>query len=84
MIFLWVKHELSYDRFHVIYDRIFRAIEHEELSGEEVPFHSQQAPVLGSVYLLLPALPQLSGKEMSFSMLFQGNMIYRVFNRLHS
>lgn len=49
LIFLWVQHELSFDRFHVNADRIFRAIEHEKLSGGEVLSYSQQAPALGPI-----------------------------------
>ncbi|MBN1271832.1 MAG: ABC transporter permease [Candidatus Aminicenantes bacterium] len=49
MIFLWVQHELSYERFHVNSDRIFRAIEHEELSGGEVLSYIQQPPALGPI-----------------------------------
>ena len=49
MIFLWVQHELSYDRFHVNSDRIYRAIEHEQLSGGEILSYSQQAPALGPI-----------------------------------
>ncbi|MBW1911591.1 MAG: ABC transporter permease [Deltaproteobacteria bacterium] len=49
LIFLWVQEELSYDRFHVNADRIFRLIEFEYLSnGEELAF-SQQCPELAAV-----------------------------------
>jgi hypothetical protein len=49
LILIWVQDELSYDRFHANSDRIFRAIEHEELSGGETLSYSQQSPALGPV-----------------------------------
>ncbi|MBN1274517.1 MAG: ABC transporter permease [Candidatus Aminicenantes bacterium] len=32
LILLWVQHELSFDRFHENADRLFRAVEHEQMS----------------------------------------------------
>jgi putative ABC transport system permease protein len=49
LILIWVQDELSYDRFHANADRIFRAIEHEELAGGEVLSYTQQGPALGPV-----------------------------------
>ncbi len=49
LILLWVQDELSYDQFHTNSDRIFRVIEHEELSGGEVLSYTQQSPALGPV-----------------------------------
>ncbi|MCF7794609.1 MAG: ABC transporter permease [Candidatus Cloacimonetes bacterium] len=37
LILLWVRHELSYDRFHVNVDNIFRVVEMQEQSGEPFP-----------------------------------------------
>jgi hypothetical protein len=49
LIFLWVQDELSYDRFHVNADRIFRLIEFEDLSSGEVLVFKQQGPELSAV-----------------------------------
>jgi hypothetical protein len=49
LILIWVQDELSYDRFHTNSDRIFRAIEHEELAGGETLSYTQQGPALGPV-----------------------------------
>jgi putative ABC transport system permease protein len=49
LIFLWVQEELSYDRFHVNANRIFRMIEFEYLSNGEVLAYSQQGPELAAV-----------------------------------
>ena len=49
LILIWVQDELRYDRFHANSDRIFRAIEHEELSGGETLSYTQQGPALGPV-----------------------------------
>ena len=49
LIFLWVQDELSYDRFHVNADRIFRLIEFEDLSSGEVLVFTQQGPELAAV-----------------------------------
>lgn len=49
LIFLWVQDELSYDRFHVNADRIFRLIEFEDLSSGEVLVFTQQGPELATV-----------------------------------
>jgi ABC-type antimicrobial peptide transport system permease subunit len=49
LIFLWVQEELSYDRFHVNADRIFRMIEFEYLSNGEELAYSQQGPELAAV-----------------------------------
>ncbi len=49
LIFLWVQDELSYDRFHVNAHRIYRTIEHEQLSNGDVLSYSQQAPALAAV-----------------------------------
>lgn len=48
LIFLWVQDEVSYDRFHVNAARIYRTIEHEQLSNGEVLSYSQQAPALAA------------------------------------
>jgi len=48
LIFLWVQDELSYDRFHVNADRIFRLIEFEDLSSGEVLVFTQQGPELAA------------------------------------
>ena len=37
LIFLWVHHELSFDRFHENAERIFRVVEMQEQSGEPFP-----------------------------------------------
>ena len=37
LIFLWVHHELSFDRFHTNSHRIFRVVEMQEQSGEPFP-----------------------------------------------
>ncbi len=37
LIFLWVHHELSFDRFHANAHRIFRVVEMQEQSGEPFP-----------------------------------------------
>ncbi len=37
LILLWVRHELSYDRFHKNADRIFRVVEMQDQSGEPFP-----------------------------------------------
>ena len=37
LILLWVRHELSFDRFHDNADRIFRVVEMQEQSGEPFP-----------------------------------------------
>jgi hypothetical protein len=49
LIFLWVQDELSYDRFHTNADRIYRVIEHEELSSGEILSYSQQGPALAPI-----------------------------------
>ncbi len=49
LIFLWVQDELGYDRFHNNADRIFRVIEHEELSSGEILSYSQQGPALAPI-----------------------------------
>ncbi len=49
LIFLWVQDELGYDRFHTNADRIYRVIEHEELSSGEVLSYSQQGPALAPI-----------------------------------
>ena len=49
LIFLWVQDELGYDRFHTNADRIFRVIEHEELSSGEILSYTQQGPELGPI-----------------------------------
>jgi len=49
LIFLWVQDELNYDRFHTKAERIFRVIEHEELSNGAVLSYSQQAPELAPI-----------------------------------
>ncbi len=49
LIFLYVQHELSYDRFHVNAKRIFRMIEFEYLTNDETLAFSQQGPELASV-----------------------------------
>lgn len=49
LIFLWVQDELGYDRFHTNADRIFRVIEHEELSSGEILSYTQQGPALGPI-----------------------------------
>lgn len=57
MIFLWVQHELSYDRFHVNADRLFRTIEFEKITGGEVLAYTQQAPALAP--LLKSGYPEI-------------------------
>ncbi|MFC2160511.1 ABC transporter permease [Acidobacteriota bacterium] len=49
LIFLWVQDELGYDRFHSNADRIYRVIEHEQVSSGEVLSYSQQSPELASI-----------------------------------
>jgi len=49
LIFLWVQDELGYDRFHTNADRIYRVIEHEELSSGEILSYSQQGPALAPI-----------------------------------
>ena len=49
LIFLWVQEELSYDRFHTNAHRIYRVIEHEELSSGEILSYTQQSPELAAV-----------------------------------
>jgi len=49
LIFLWVQDELGYDRFHNNADRIYRVIEHEELSSGEILSYSQQGPALAPI-----------------------------------
>jgi putative ABC transport system permease protein len=49
LIFLWVQDELGYDRFHTNADRIYRVIEHEELSSGEVLSYPQQGPALAPI-----------------------------------
>ena len=40
---LWVQHELSYDRFHEDFDRLYRVEEDQYYSGEE-PYHVNVTP----------------------------------------
>ena len=49
LIFLWVQDELSYDRFHTKAHRIFRVIEHEDLTSGEILSYTQQSPELAAV-----------------------------------
>jgi putative ABC transport system permease protein len=49
LIFLWVQDELGYDRFHANANRIYRVIEHEELSSGEILSYSQQGPALAPI-----------------------------------
>lgn len=49
LIFLWVQDELGFDRFHTNADRIYRVIEHEELSSGEILSYSQQGPALAPI-----------------------------------
>jgi ABC-type antimicrobial peptide transport system permease subunit len=49
LLFLWVQDELSYDRFHTDADRIYRVIEHEEMSNGEVLSFTQQSPELAPI-----------------------------------
>ncbi|MCJ7579281.1 MAG: ABC transporter permease [Candidatus Aminicenantes bacterium] len=49
LIFLWVQDELGYDCFHTNADRIYRVIEHEELSSGELLSYTQQGPELASI-----------------------------------
>ena len=47
---LWVEHELSYDRFHSDYQRLYRVEEDQYYSGEE-PYHVNVTPyVSGPVW----------------------------------
>jgi len=47
---LWVQHELSYDRFHEDYERLYRVEEDQYYSGEE-PYHVNVTPyVSGPVW----------------------------------
>jgi predicted permease len=47
---LWVQHELSYDRFHEDFDRLYRVEEDQYYSGEE-PYHVNVTPfVSGPVW----------------------------------
>jgi len=45
LILLWVRHELSYDRFHANADRIFRVVEMQQQSGEPFPVAVTPAPL---------------------------------------
>lgn len=36
LIFLWVNHEMSYDKFHTNYDQIYRVVENQYYAGNEV------------------------------------------------
>jgi putative ABC transport system permease protein len=36
LIFLWVNHEMSYDKFHTNYDQIYRIVENQYYAGNEV------------------------------------------------
>ncbi len=45
LILLWVRHELSYDRFHDNSERIFRVVEMQEQSGEPFPVAVTPAPL---------------------------------------
>ena len=49
LIFLWVQDELSYDRFHTNAHRLFRVIEHEDLTSGETLSYTQQAPELAAI-----------------------------------
>ncbi len=42
---LWVQHELSYDRFHEDFQRLFRVEEDQYYSGEE-PYHVNVTPYI--------------------------------------
>ena len=45
LIFLWVHHEVGYDRFHENAERIFRIVEMQEQSGEPFPVAVTPAPL---------------------------------------
>ncbi|MBN1327453.1 MAG: ABC transporter permease [Candidatus Cloacimonetes bacterium] len=45
LILLWVRHELSYDRYHENAERIFRVVEMQEQSGEPFPVAVTPAPL---------------------------------------
>ena len=49
LIFLWVQDELSYDRFHTNAHRIYRVIEHEDLTSGDTLSYTQQAPELAAI-----------------------------------
>ena len=36
LIFLWVNHEMSYDKFHANYEQIYRVVENQYYAGNEV------------------------------------------------
>ncbi len=46
LIFLWVNDELSYDRFHTGYERVFRVVEHQQDNGRTLPI-AVTPPLLG-------------------------------------
>jgi putative ABC transport system permease protein len=58
LIYSFIAHELSYDRFHVNHDRIYRINSHIEMAGD----HSIKAPVsMGTMPPLLgDAVPEIS------------------------
>jgi len=77
LIFLGVHQELSYDRFHVNADRIFRMIEFEYLTSGEVLAYSQQGPELAAV--LKSDFPEIEESTRFYTM---SNRLVRFGNRL--
>ena len=45
LILLWVQHELSYDRFHVNAENIYRVVEMQQQSGEPFPVAVTPSPL---------------------------------------
>jgi len=55
MIFLWVQHELSFDRFHAKADRIYRVVENQEYEGGQIfPVAVTPAPLAPALVTEMP------------------------------
>ncbi len=58
LIFLFVQHELSYDRFHEKHDRIYRVVVKWELEGETQTGQTTPAPVAPALLNDLPEVEE--------------------------
>jgi putative ABC transport system permease protein len=71
LLTIWVRHELSFDSFHVNYSRLYRL-------GLEYSFGGQTAKTAQSPTALLPALQQ-NFQEVEAGVRFYNSAVYRPF-----
>ena len=65
MLFIYVQDELSYDRFHKDYDKVYRIALHGKIGGQEVQTANSSLPVGPAMQAEIPGIEEVTRLKLS-------------------